>query len=448
MSIYLKIYEDVLQDINNGILKQGQRLPSLYDMSKKYACSKGTVIKAYERLCQNHIIFSKPHSGFYVADNLIRNFDTQNQKYNLSTGNTPVDSLSIIDIKHCLNIAAELYAKNSIDLSLRGTLSLNKYLVHYLEHEGIYTQEDNIHLIQGITPTLSMLSLCTFPNNKEIILIEEPSFWNYIKFLKDNSLPVMTITRDENGINLKLLEHYFKNFSIKFFYTIPRNHNPLGTVLSYKQRKKIMELAIKYDVYIIEDDYFAECYQIPKYVPIHYFSYQKNCIYLRSSSKEFPFIRIGIAIVPDTLHRIFLDMSETFYYYSYHMPSLISQATYESYLKSKLVMKQENIIEKRIKEKLAIVHKETKSWNPHIIKLIGAKCGYYFSLKIHKDIDISQLVSALEQKNIFVISNLKAYYNENNFDNSIRLSIAQIYPQNLKEALNMIYSYVLESLQS
>lgn len=439
MELYNKIYNEIKQQILNGEIKQGAKLPSLYKTAQQYNCSKGTVIKSYELLCQSHIVFSKPQSGYYVADNFIRNADDPDNQFNMSTGNPLVESLSILDIKHCLNIAAELYAKNSSDVSLRGITSLNVYLPHHLSIDGIFTRNENIHLIQGITPILTYLTLHPFPNNKKTILIEEPSFWNYVNFLKQSDIRVLTIPRDENGIDLKLLEQYFKNEDIKFFYTIPRNHNPLGTALSYYQRKRIMELALRYNVYIIEDDYLGDTCHIPKYVPIFYFSYQRNCIYLRSSSKEFPFIRIGFAVIPDNFQQTFEDISNESYYYSYHMPSLISQATFESYLKSGLFQKLEDDIDQQIKTKLACVHQVTADWDSNIVKVIGAHSGYYFSMKIHRSINLNYFVSLLAKQSIYLTSNQNAFYHDDHFDNSIRLSVAVISIDNLPIALDRIY---------
>lgn len=444
MEIYKQIYNDIQEKIQNNEIKQGEKLPSLIKLAKQYNCSKGTVIKSYDLLCQNHIVFTKPKSGYYVADNLLRNNDDQHNLYNMSTGNSLIESLSISDIKHCLNIAAELYAKNSIDLPLTGTESLNEYLPHYLAKEGIYAKQNNIYLIQGITQILCLLSQYEFPNHKKTILIEEPSFWNYVNFLKQTDLKVLTIQRTNEGINLKELESIFKNEDIKFFYLIPRNHNPLGTTLSYIQRKKIMQLAVKYDVYIIEDDYFGNTFQIPRYLPLFYFSPNKNCIYLRSISKNFPFIRIGFAIVPDEFKTILEEISEKSYYTSYHMPSLISQATFESYLKSNIYKKQEKYIHQEITRKLTCIKKITKNWNPNIIEVIGANSGYYFTLKLNPCIDSNYFISLLEKEKIYVTSNQPAYYFDNHFQNSIRLSIAIITLENLSIALEKIYSLALE----
>jgi DNA-binding transcriptional MocR family regulator len=441
MKLYEQIYQDLKDNILNRTWEQGKKIPSIMSISKQYQCSKGTVIKALELLSSQHIIFSKPQSGYYVADNFVRKQNLSESLY-LNTANPLVDSFEILDIKHCLHLAVELYAKYTVDESLR-MKSLNTLLPHQLAVDGIYTKPDNIHLIQGITQMLTLFTLHPFPNGKKTILIEEPSYYQYVGFLKLTDVRVLTIARGEQGIDLELLETYFKNEDIKFFYTIPRNHNPLGTSYSYQQKKKIMELALRYDVYIIEDDYFGGSHRLPKYVPMHFFSYQKNCIYLRSSTKEFSLIRIGMVVISDSFKKTFAQIVEKrTKYYSYYMPSLISQATWEAYIRTAIYEKHNAHTTQQINEKLDTVHIITASWNSQYVKVIGAKSGYYFTLQFHPLIKAERIIQTLIKRDVYITSNVYAYYHDEHYDNSARVSIARLSLEQLQYAFNIIYEEV------
>jgi len=443
MKRYETIYHDLKQDVVTQKLKQGERLPSISSLAKQYQCSKGTVIKALDLLSTQHIVFSKPKSGYYVANGLLPMQENPKGFY-LDTGNPTIDAFPILDIKHCLHLAVDLYAKHSLEISLAGIPSLNALLHKHLAVEGVYARPENIHLIQGITPILTFLTLTPFPNRKETILIEQPSYSYYLFFLKQTDVKVKTIHRDENGINLQQLEHHFKYDDIKFFYTIPRNHNPLGTSYTTRQRKKIMELAVKYDVYVVEDDYFGNTHKLAKYASLHFFSSGKHCIYLRSYSKEFPFIRVGFAVIPDSFQATFEEIADQSYYYSYHMPNLISQATLESYIQSSIYKKHTLHLHQSIHKKLRLVHRLTATWNAEFVKLIGATSGYYFTLKINPNLPVEHLIDALEKRDVFVTSNAVAYYENHQFDNSLRLSVARVSLPSLKEVLSIIYETILD----
>ena len=128
-----------------------------------------------------------------------------------------VAASSLVDAKHCLSIAIEQYSQSSLNISLQGVESLREILPDFLANMGIYTQKDSVYLIQGVTQMLSFLSTMTFPNHHSYILIEEPTYSYYIQFLKTTKLPILTIQRDEQGIDLKELKRLFENYDIKFF---------------------------------------------------------------------------------------------------------------------------------------------------------------------------------------------------------------------------------------
>lgn len=444
MNLYLSIAKDIKKLIIENSVPSGGKLPSINSLSKKYECSKGTIIKAYDTLCKEHLIYSTPQSGYYVVNNLVHGKKANSSVYNLSSGNPTINSTPIHEIKHCLNTAIDLYSTSSLEIGPNGSPSLNRILPEHLSKHHIYANEKNINLTQGILQVLTILTQMPFPNGRDTILIEDPSYSFYIDFLKLEKCKVKTINRTESGINLIELENIFKTEEIKFFYTIPRNHNPLGTYYTAKQRQGIIELAKKYNVYVVEDDYFADGCELSRYSPIYYYSDFRNCIYLKSYSKIIPYIRIGLAIIPDDLEAVYFEWTKYSYYYSYYMPSLVSQATLESYIRSSLYDKHTNFISSNLKEKLKIIQNATKNWDQSIVKVIGAKSGYYTTLQLTKNINCDELLANLKDKNILLKSNIKDFYDCKNFNNSIRISVARINKEDLDAVLKVIHEEILK----
>lgn len=442
MNKYMRIATDLENKIINVEYDQGEKLPSLRQIMKSYQCSRSTAISAYDMLIKKHLVYVKAQSGYYVADNSIKPISLE-KSYLLDTGNPIVSATSLVDAKHCLSIAIEQYSQSSSNISLQGVESLREILPEFLAELGIYAKYPDIYLIQGITQTLSFLTLHPFPNHKETILIEEPTYSYYIRFLKSMNIPVLTIERTKDGINLTKLEQLFKNENIKFFYTIPRNHNPLGTTLNTKTRQKIAKLALQYNVYIIEDDYFAHCSSQSKYLPISYYASNQNCIYLTSFSKIIPYIRIGICVIHPAFQKTFEDIIHHAYYFSYQLPSLISQATFESYLRSSLYKKQVQRLQHQLHHHYQIIQACQKQWDFKIATIVTGTSGYYFSILLHPNISISQLQQDLENQDIIIARNERCFYHKEHDNHSIRLSLARIEPKQLKEALDLIYQTIL-----
>lgn len=441
---YEKIAHDLKNKILNGEILPGERFESIRFLSKEYNCSKGTVIKAFDILRYEHIVYSKANSGFYVADDLLRDEEENGNILDLGTGNPTVDTFSIIEAKHVLNIAVDLYRNNSLESDVRGMPSLNELMVDHLENYDIYCKTENFFLTQGVIQTVSVLSRMEFPNGNTRVLLESPTYTFCNEMMHSLGLDVVTINRNEEGIDLVELERIFKEEYIKFFYIVPRNHNPLGTALSHSQRKEIVRLAHQYEVYILEDDYFNDSYAIPKYSPLYYFSDFKNCIYMKSYSKLFPYIRIGYVVVPDDLTDSFSEAADENYFLSYHMPDLVSQATLEAAVRSDILVTNAQSVSDSLTQKLKIAREVTRKWDSKIAKHIGGDCGYYSTIRLSKVIDVEQLIRECENNSIIVSSNRMAFYNKEDYDNSIRISMSRIKIKQVSKALTLLYEIINE----
>ncbi len=439
---YEKIAHDLKNKILNGEILPGERFKSIRSLTEEYNCSKGTVIKAFDILRYEHIVYSKANSGFYVADDLLRDEDEDGDILDLGTGNPTVDTFSIIEAKHVLNIAVDLYRNNSLESDVRGMMSLNQLMIDHLENYDIYCKTDNFFLTQGVIQTVSVLSRMTFPNGKNKVLLESPTYSFCNEMMRSLGMDVITINRDEHGIDLKELENIFRKEPIKFFYVVPRNHNPLGTALSHHQRKEIVRLAHLYDVYIVEDDYFNDSFTIPKYSPLYYFSEFKNCIYMKSYSKLFPYIRIGYVVVPDALTGAFSNAADENYFLSYHMPDLVSQATLEAAIRSDILVTNAQSVSDSLTQKLKIVRDVTRDWNPDIARHIGGDCGYYSTIKLSNQINVEKLIEECEKNSMIISSNKMAFYHEEDYDNSIRISMSRIKIKQVSKALSFLYEII------
>jgi DNA-binding transcriptional MocR family regulator len=438
-SMYKYIMEEIKKDIHNGIYKTGKRLPSIRGLSDKYKCSPNTVVKAYENLRNEHIIYSVPQSGYYIVEKILNN-EGQNRAdtINFQTAYIFTNNMNTPDLKHCVDRAVDIYKNNSLTNNVYGISTLREVLPKYLSDFQVFTSVNNIFVNLGTQQALSILTQMPFPNAKDIILIEEPTFSYYIDFLKSLGNRVISIERDENGIDLNELEHLFKNEKIKFFYTVPRNHSPLGTSYNKTQRKAIAKLASKYNVYIVEDDYFADVSLDSKYDPIYTYSDHSHVIYLKSFSKILPWIRIGLIVIPTDLLELFLQYRKLSYYYSYFSASLISQATLEIYIRSNILKKHTISITKEIKEKQKHLKNNFNKLEQYGIKCIGGNSGFYSYIHIPDNINDIKFVEDLKRENVLVASGRRFFLEDKSYKKGVRLSIAGVNVDEINRGFEII----------
>ncbi len=319
--------------IKEGQYIQGGKLPSIRQLSYDFSAHKSTVIKALDILVHKNLIYAVPQSGYYVITRSTEPSQSAIDFYDFKTSSPDPKLFPYEDFRHCINQAIHKYKSElfiyGTSQGLPGLISISKKI---LMRYQIFTSKNNIVITSGVQQSLSLLIHMPLANNGDTVLIEQPSYHLLIDQLQTLKIKIAFIQRDENGIDLLELESIFSQGHIKFFYIMPRFHNPLGSSLKEYQKKAIIKLAYKYNVYIVEDDFLADYETDRKSDPLFTYDYnRKYVIYLKSFSKIiFPGLRVGFAVVPDSLVDSFIKRKT----YADIDSAMISQAALEIYFRS------------------------------------------------------------------------------------------------------------------
>lgn len=388
---YESIYEELKNQIQTDNLHAGVKLPSIRNLSQYFSCSKSTILTALKRLEDQHLIYAIPKSGYYVVDHQMPHEPATTDFIDFATSAPKRHAFPYKDFQHCINKAIDTY---QADLFRYGTANGLPSLIaearKLLEEYQVFTHTENIFITSGVQQALSLLSIMPFPNGRSTILVEQPSYHLYMDFIKTYQLPAVGIKRTTEGIDLDELEQIFRSNDIKFFYTMPRFHTPLGTSYSKKEKESILHLANKYDVYIIEDDNLADFEQNPKQDPLFSDDIHERVIYLKSFSKiMFPGLHIGLAILPNTLKNKFQQYKNT----SDIDSSMISQAALELYLKSGMFKRYRTQVSEVYSSRAKILRQSLKTYLP-MYKTPSEICMHNH-ISLPKQVDMTTLIHHL-----------------------------------------------------
>ncbi|MBV7273702.1 PLP-dependent aminotransferase family protein [Clostridiaceae bacterium UIB06] len=448
---YQLISEYIKKQILNGNLSPKEKLPSLREISEKFECSIGTALTAYNELEKEHIVFSKTKSGYYIVDNTMsRKNDIENTLIDFSSGVPDMDSLPYKDFQHCLNNAIQIYKETLFSYcDPKGLNSLIKVLENQLKEYQIFTKAENIIITTGSQQALNLLSIMPFPNGNENVLIEQPTYFGIIKSLKLNNIPAIGIERGLNGIDLNELEKLFKYSNIKFFYTIPRFHNPTGNSYSKSEREAIVKMAEKYNVYIVEDDIMADLDTDKKYDPMYAYDISSKVIYLKSYSKILmPGLRIAALVMPKILINTFLDYKK----WSDMNSPILSQGALEIYLKSGMFDKHRKNISKLYIDRMSCLKNTISSFKHAKIKWNVPKSGYFACIYVDNKLKYDKIISTLSSQNIQLLDTRTCLLREYKTDNYFRISISKTNEEKIKKGipivLDTIYKYLTDDNES
>ena len=297
---YQEVSLQIRQQIEDGIYKKGDRLPSIREMIQRYECNKDTILKALHLLKEESLIYPVEKSGYYVLKNRVPVRNTT--KIGLPN---PLQ-FPIEDFRKCLNesVMANYEGVSNQRESVRGDRELIEAMVPLLESYGVYAKEDQLSITTGTQQALYILLQLISTGG---LLLEQPTYSRMNQLVKELEIPYQMIEREQtqDTISLEKLEQIFQSGTIRYFYTISRFHNPLGMSYPDSVKKKIVELAEKYQVYIIEDDYMAD-YERGTATPLHYFDTNERVIYVKSfSSILFSAFKMGIVVLPNALIKEF-----------------------------------------------------------------------------------------------------------------------------------------------
>ena len=328
-SKYQAVVSFLKKGIESGKFPTGSRLPSIRQLSLDFHCSKDTVQRALLELRHEQYLYAKPQSGYYVLE--------QGQHQDLEIEVTDEHASAYDDFRLCVNetlIGRENYLFNYYD-NQEGLEELRQSVHQLLFNQALYCKPDQLVLTSGTQQALFILSQIDFPSKGEEILVEQPTYHRMNRLLVAQGLAYQTIERRIDGIDLDELEEQFKSGKIKFFYTIPRYHYPLGHSYSDQEKRAILDLANHYGVYIVEDDYLGDL-DPKKRQTFHYLDTEDRVIYIKSfSTSLFPALRITALILPNALKEAFVSYKNILDYDS----NLIMQKALSLYIDSQLFEK-------------------------------------------------------------------------------------------------------------
>ena len=323
---YQRIVDKIAKDIKEGKLATGQKIPSVRKLAERYHCSKDTAQKALIELKYQKYIYAVPKSGYYVLEN------AQEEKQDLELPVRDDRHQAYEDFRLCVNetlIGRENYLFNYYPQQ-EGLEDLRRSVQKLMLDSAVYASRDQLVLTSGTQQALYILSQIEFPNQKERILVEQPTYHRINDLLLAQKLPYETIERTPQGINLQELERIFQSGKIKFFYTIPRFHYPLGHSYSRQDKEEILRLAQLYNVYIVEDDYLSD-FDSRRELTFHYLDNSQRVIYIKSfSTSLFPALRITALLLPPQIQKTFIAYKSAVDYDS----NLIMQKALSLYIDS------------------------------------------------------------------------------------------------------------------
>ena len=320
--LYQQIYEHIRQEIREGKLLAGERLPSTRSLAEYLQVARSTVDYAYDQLLSEGYIEAKPYKGYFVC-RLEGIFTMEQQEmtepevvrpdsqedgtqvqvdfspYGIDMTGFPFGVWKRIT-KNILNDSnSELFAQGEPqgDYDLRMTIS--RYL-H--SSRGVNCRPEQI--IVGAGNDYLLLLLEKILGRHVGIAMENPTYKRAYRIFQSFAYRIYTVDMDDKGMRADRLS----GLPVRAAYVMPSHQYPTGAVMTIGRRAELLRWAEKEpDRYLIEDDYDSEFRYRGKPIPSLQSSDDRGkVIYIGTFSKAIaPAIRVSYMVLPESLLEVY-----------------------------------------------------------------------------------------------------------------------------------------------
>jgi DNA-binding transcriptional MocR family regulator len=184
-----------------------------------------------------------------------------------------------------------------------GPHELRALVAGRMRGQGTPTDADEVLILHGGQQGLDLIAKL-FLDKGDVVITENPTFLGGLLAFNPYEPQYAVVPIDNDGMDMDVLEStLLQHPGAKFIYTIPDFHNPMGVTMSLPRRKRLIELANRFDVMIIEDTPYREIRFEGESLPtLRSLDSEGRVLYLGSFSKILaPGLRLGWAVAAKPL---------------------------------------------------------------------------------------------------------------------------------------------------
>jgi DNA-binding transcriptional MocR family regulator len=323
----------------------------------------------------------------------------------------------------------------------QGDETLREQILEVMRMEGIQAHPDDVVVTTGSQQALDLVTKI-FVDPGDVIVAEAPSYVGALGVFRSYEAEVVHVRLDEHGLIPEALEEALGRLTaegrpVKLIYTVPNFHNPAGVTLSLERRPRILEIARRYGVLVIEDNPYGLLGFDSEPLPALRSMDDAGVIYLGTFSKTFaPGYRVGWAVAPPAVRDKLVLASES----AILCPSNASQLAVSTYLTNhdwRGQIKAYRVLYRERRDAMVgalAEHMPEASWT-----VPGG--GFYTWVKLPPGIDATAMLPRAITALVAYVSGT-AFYADDQGSDHMRLSFCYPTPDRIREGVRRLAGVV------
>lgn len=409
-TMYEFLYEKMKEDILQGQLEEGEKLPSKRALAEHLAISVKTVENTYDQLLLEGYIRSEEKKGYYVnhVDKIIRSrpayasFETKykEEQYlaDFTANNIQYEKFPFATWAKVMRETLTDYDTSLLKtVPFNGVEELRIQIAEYLyRYRGMQVSPD--HIIIGAGTEYLYSRLLQLLGQEAVYAVENPGYRKIAKLYEANHSKWTYIDIDKQGMEIEAL----RQSQATVVHVSPEHHYPMGLVMPIGRRQELLAWAAQEkERYIIEDDFDCEFRMEGRSIPsIQSMDRSHRVIYMNTFSKTMvPSLRISYMVLPERLMERYVS---TMNFYSctvsgfeqYALASFMEKGYFERHIRRMIhyYKQQRDFIKKMIKT----------SDLGRVCKIVEMGAGTHFLLQVDTPLSDVEIKWAAKERGILL----------------------------------------------
>lgn len=327
-----------------------------------------------------------------------------------------------------------------------GFTPLRELLAHRLKQEGFDVSLENVLITSGSQQGLDLLAKIMIDAG-DSLLVESPTYMGALQACNAYEPEYLAVRSDEEGIVTDELELALQK-NPKFIYALPNFQNPTGVTFTLERRQKLVEMASRYGVPVVEDDPYSqlrfEGEPLPSLLALENERqqregqkdqlYQGNVIQLNTFSKVLaPGLRLGWIVAPaEVIRKLVLAKQGA----DLHTATFNQMIAYEI-MREGFIEEHIPLIRKTYRERRDAMLAALEEYFPDNARWTRPQGGMFLWVTLPEGIDAAELLSdALEYRIAFVPG--AVFHPCGGGANTIRLNFSNATPEGIEEGIRQL----------
>jgi DNA-binding transcriptional MocR family regulator len=325
--LYQQVKRHLAQQIDNGLLPPGTRLPPTRTLATELGVSRSSVVTAYEELQAEGLIHSQVARGTFVAERFppeglpvrwsaeaegtralhdVPSLQEQARRPNVISFSQGAPAEEFLPVELVRQIIDDVLARDGAAAVTyevpEGYPPLREAIAAYVASLGIEARADEVLVTGGCQQALD-LAVQALLNPGDTLLTSNPTYLGILDIARARAVRTVGVPVDDEGLIPEHLPALIEEHRPRLLYVAPTYHNPTGSVMPAARRRHLLDVAARYSLPVLEDGVYQELSYGPEPPPpLKALDEDEFVLYASGFSKVvLPGMRIGYLLVGGTL---------------------------------------------------------------------------------------------------------------------------------------------------